>query len=117
MKDFNFMQKLILLFIFSCLLFNANAQTAAISSALMDYQKAFPKFIDASTRKLDTLKKQFEEKKLDWPAEYIYIRSFKYDSQLEVWVRNETDQPFKLFKTYKVCALAGTLGPKRMEGD
>ncbi len=22
-----------------------------------------------------------------------------------------------LFKTYKVCALAGTLGPKRMEGD
>ena len=24
---------------------------------------------------------------------------------------------YKLFKTYKVCALAGTLGPKRMEGD
>jgi murein L,D-transpeptidase YafK len=26
-------------------------------------------------------------------------------------------EPFKLFKTYKVCVLAGTLGPKRMEGD
>ena len=27
------------------------------------------------------------------------------------------NEPFKLFKTYKVCALAGTLGPKRLEGD
>ena len=47
----------------------------------------------------------------------MYIRSFKYDSQMEVWVRNNNNEPFKLFKTYKVCALAGTLGPKRMEGD
>ena len=47
----------------------------------------------------------------------MYIRSFKYDSQLEVWVKNTQKEPFKLFKTYKVCALAGTLGPKRMQGD
>lgn len=52
-----------------------------------------------------------------WPAKYIYIRSFKYDFQLEVWVKNDIKDPFQLFKTYKVCALAGTLGPKRMEGD
>ena len=111
------MQKIILLAIFSWSLVIARGQTAATASAFMDYQKAFPKFIDASSRKLDTLMKQFEQKNLEWPAKYIYIRSFKYDSQLEVWVRNETTQPFKLFKTYKVCALAGTLGPKRMEGD
>jgi murein L,D-transpeptidase YafK len=47
----------------------------------------------------------------------MYIRSFKYDSQLEVWVKNEAKESYKLFKTYKVCALAGTMGPKRMEGD
>ncbi|MBC7903010.1 MAG: hypothetical protein H7Y27_06290 [Gemmatimonadaceae bacterium] len=61
--------------------------------------------------------KQFVDKKLPWPANYIYIRSFKYDSQLEVWVKQEKNDPYKLFKTYKVCALAGTLGPKRMQGD
>ena len=44
-------------------------------------------------------------------------RSFKYDSQLEVWVKNDRKDKYKLFKTYKVCALAGTLGPKRLEGD
>src|SRR5688572_15028716 len=47
----------------------------------------------------------------------MYIRSFKYDSQHEVWVKNDPKEQYQLFKTYKVCVLAGTLGPKRMEGD
>ena len=72
---------------------------------------------DALSKNEAMLKKQFEDKKLVWPAKYVYIRSFKYDSQLEVWVKNDRKDPYKLFKTYKVCALAGTLGPKRMGGD
>jgi murein L,D-transpeptidase YafK len=87
------------------------------ANSFIDYQKTFPRPSEALERKEDTLQKQFAEKKLQWPAKYIYIRSFKYDSQLEVWVRNDIKEKFKLFKTYKVCALAGTLGPKRMEGD
>ncbi|MEP6700776.1 MAG: L,D-transpeptidase family protein, partial [Bacteroidota bacterium] len=87
------------------------------SYSFIDYQKTFPRPTEALQRKADTLQKQFEAKKLVWPAKYIYIRSFKYDSQLEVWVKNEMKDQFRLFKTYKVCALAGTLGPKRMEGD
>lgn len=86
-------------------------------TSFIDYQKTFLRPDESFRRKEDTLRKQFEEKKLKWPANYIYIRSFKYDSQLEVWVKDEIGDPFKLFKTYKVCALAGTLGPKRMEGD
>lgn len=86
-------------------------------SSFVDYQKTFPRPDESFRRKEDTLQKQFEAKKLKWPANYIYIRSFKYDSQLEVWVKNELKEPFKLFKTYKVCALAGTMGPKRLEGD
>ena len=87
------------------------------SFSFIDYQKTFPRPSEALQNKADTLQKQFEAKKLAWPAKYIYIRSFKYDSQLEVWVKNEIKDQFQLFKTYKVCALAGTLGPKRMEGD
>jgi murein L,D-transpeptidase YafK len=93
------------------------AQTAASSFSFIDFQKSNPKITDLLKRKEDTLHKQFIAKGLQWPARYIYIRSFKYDSHLEVWVKNERNQPYKLFKTYKVCALAGTLGPKRMEGD
>ena len=90
---------------------------AGNSYSFIDYQKTFPRPTEALQKKADTLQKQFEAKKLVWPANYIYIRSFKYDSQLEVWVKNEMKDQFQLFKTYRVCALAGTLGPKRMEGD
>jgi len=34
-----------------------------------------------------------------------------------VWVKSEKNEKYKLFKNYRVCALAGTLGPKRMKGD
>lgn len=83
----------------------------------IDYQKSFPRINDAMSRKEDTLIKQFQEKNIPWPARYIYLRSFKYDSQLEVWVKGEKSKAFQLFKTYRVCALSGSLGPKRMQGD
>lgn len=95
----------------------AFSQTSVSTYTLIDNQRSNPKIFDIFRRKEDTLMKQFREKNLPWPAKYLYIRSFKYDSQLEVWVKNEKSAPFKLFKTYKVCALAGTLGPKRMQGD
>jgi murein L,D-transpeptidase YafK len=85
--------------------------------SFLSVQKTLARPSDALKRKEDTLQKQFAAKGLDWPAKNIYIRSFKYDSQLEVWVRNSTKESFKLFKTYRVCALAGTLGPKRLQGD
>jgi murein L,D-transpeptidase YafK len=92
-------------------------QTSVASFAFIDYQKSFPRISDALKRKQDTLMKQFREKGLEWPAKYLYIRSFKYDSNLEVWVKSEKNEQYKLFKNYRVCALAGTLGPKRLKGD
>jgi murein L,D-transpeptidase YafK len=92
-------------------------RTGTSFATFIDYQKTFQRPDESFKKKEDTLQKQFAKKGLTWPANYIYIRSFKYDSQLEVWVKNEISDPFKLFKTYKVCVLAGTLGPKRMEGD
>ena len=80
-------------------------------------QKSLPRVSEVYRKVEDTLQKQFESKKLVWPARYVYLRSFKYDSQLEVWVKNDWKGKFRLFKTYKVCALAGSLGPKRIEGD
>jgi len=102
----------LIIFLFA---FPALAQDSYYS--FVDFQKTLPRPGDAMKRKEDTLRNQFAAKKLEWPAKYLYIRSFKYDGQLEIWVKNDRKEVFKLFKTYKVCALAGTLGPKRMEGD
>ncbi len=65
----------------------------------------------------DSLRKQFEARKLTWPPQEVYVRSFKFDRQLEVWVKGDKKETFKLFKTYRVCMQSGSLGPKRMEGD
>lgn len=82
-----------------------------------DYQKSSNKIADVFNNKADTLKKQFEAKGLVWPAKYVYIRSFKYDALLEVWVKNNYKEQYKLFNTYRVCMQSGTMGPKRLQGD
>jgi murein L,D-transpeptidase YafK len=63
------------------------------------------------------LRKEFASKGLEWPAKYVFIRSFKFDAQLEVWVKNNLKDKYKLFKTYRVCMQSGTMGPKRLQGD
>lgn len=110
-----FMRMKYLLTVFlSLTLLGAEAQ---VDYSFINYQRTLPRPGDALRRKEDTLRKQFEAKGFEWPAKYLYIRSFKYDGQLEVWAKNDRKEQFKLFKTYKVCALAGSLGPKRIEGD
>ncbi len=103
-----------LLFTLFSLLF---IKAAFAQPSFVDYQKTYPRVATAMRLKEDSLKNQFAHAGLQWPAKQLYIRSFKYDSQLEVWVRNNNNEAFKLFKTYKVCAMAGAIGPKRMEGD
>lgn len=103
------------LFLVSSLLFLASSSFS--QNSFVDLQKTFSRVAYAMKMKEDTLRKQFAAADINWPPKQIYIRSFKYDSQLEVWVRNEDNEKFKLFKTYKVCAMAGTLGPKRFQDD
>lgn len=103
-----------ILILFSTLLILSNVQA---QSALNPYAHAFDRVSDAFKNKEDLLKKEFESKGLAWPVKHIYIRSFKYNSELQVWVKEQETGSYKHFKSYRVCALAGTMGPKRMEGD
>ncbi|MGN6265424.1 MAG: L,D-transpeptidase family protein [Ginsengibacter sp.] len=75
------------------------------------------KFPGGLAAREDSLQKEFTAKGLEWPVKYMFIRSFKYDGQLEVWVKSHEKDKYKLFKTYKVCLLSGAMGPKRMQGD
>ena len=110
MKDLHF--KTLLIIIFVCTTGISFSQTS-----FNDYKKASFKTNDIFNKKEDTLKKEFEKKGLQWPAKYVYIRSFKYDAQLEVWVKSDQKDQYKLFKTYRVCMQSGTMGPKRFQGD
>jgi murein L,D-transpeptidase YafK len=105
--------KILIVFLFAMVATNlVFAQTSFIN-----LQKSTGKLFDVYSKTEDSLKKQFEEKKLQWPPNELYIRNFKYDRQLEVWVKGEDKENFRLFKTYKVCMQSGSMGPKRFEGD
>lgn len=45
----------------------------------------------------------------------IFIRIFKLQKKLEVWLQQ--NDRYLLFKTYPVCSYSGYLGPKMREGD
>ena len=109
------MKNLVTTFVYLSITISALAQGP--SASFVDFQRTLPRPSYALQKKEDTLQKQFAAKGLSWPAKYVYVRSFKFDGQLEIWVKDDRKEQFKLFKTYKVCAMAGTLGPKRMQGD
>jgi murein L,D-transpeptidase YafK len=45
----------------------------------------------------------------------VYIRIFKLESELELWVQK--GDRFERFATYPICVWSGRLGPKLREGD
>ncbi|ESQ78164.1 murein L,D-transpeptidase family protein [Asticcacaulis sp. YBE204] len=45
----------------------------------------------------------------------ILIRIFKESDELELWVKSGAT--YRLYKTFKICAWSGKLGPKQKEGD
>lgn len=90
---------------------------ASAQGTFWQVQKNSIRVSNAFINKEVKLQREFADKGLVWPAKYVYLRSFKYDMELEVWVKNEAKEKYRLFKTYKVCMQSGTLGPKRIQGD
>ena len=90
--------------------FNMQAQNSFLKK-----QMSYTRVKEAFNLKEQNLIKEFKEKNIIWPPSDIYIRSFKAELVLELWVGEGNG--FKLFKTYTVCQGSGTIGPKIKEGD
>jgi len=100
-------------------------KTAILILALcMPFQESFKqkqlKFIrvkDAYSEKENTVKNYFLNKNLNYQGFHIFIRAFKKERTLEVWVRQSGKTTYDLLKAYDFCAVSGIPGPKRREGD
>jgi murein L,D-transpeptidase YafK len=64
-----------------------------------------------------TVKKYFADKKLSIDKFQVFLRAFKKEQTLEVWIKEKSKDQFSLLHTYDFCSSSGTLGPKRKEGD
>ncbi len=64
-----------------------------------------------------TIKTLFKEKQLNYTGFQLFLRAFKKEQNLEVWIKEKGKEEFTLLHTYAFCSTSGTLGPKRKEGD
>lgn len=62
------------------------------------------------------LKRDLAEKKLEF-GDPVFIRAFKMERELELFVRNRETGKFDLFRTYHIAGTSGSPGPKTAEGD
>jgi murein L,D-transpeptidase YafK len=62
------------------------------------------------------LKQDLAEKGLEFGAP-VFIRAFKQERVLELFVQNRTTGKFDLFRSYHIAGTSGDLGPKLAEGD
>lgn len=112
MKFKNVIHILLLIFLFNTK-YSAQVKVGAFKSEQLKNKKVK----EAYDSKWEQLQKQMKALNLN-PDEFdIYLRAFKQEAIVEVWMKNKTESKYKLFKTYDICASSGSLGPKRREGD
>lgn len=70
----------------------------------------------AYSEKWEGLKADLKKKGISENFE-MYLRVFKENKIVEVWLKSKGEREYKLFKTYNICASSGELGPKRKQGD
>lgn len=71
----------------------------------------------AYTKKWPALKGLLKSNQIDPKSFEVYIRIFKQEDELEIWVKDKAHRSFLLLKTISICAKSGSPGPKRKEGD
>jgi murein L,D-transpeptidase YafK len=73
--------------------------------------------VEAWKKYNDTLSREFKKKNVAYPPKDILLRAFKSQNEMELWARNNEASEYKHIKTYRICAISGSLGPKRTKGD
>jgi len=76
---------------------------------------AFVIFFSACSQKIKKPQEFHLEKVGAKVGNPLYIRIFKEEKYLELWIKTQTE--YQLYKTYPIKKLSGILGPKQYEGD
>lgn len=80
-------------------------------------QLKFTRVKDAYSEKENTVKNYFLHKNLNYQGFHMFVRAFKREQVLEVWIKENAASRYELLTQYDFCSVSGNLGPKRKEGD
>lgn len=90
----------------------ARAETPPVDSRLPGPARAAAAAVNVAPR----LEPALAEKGLR-PGDPVFIRAFKDERLLELWMRPRDSEKYVLFRSYPVAAASGAPGPKLKEGD
>jgi murein L,D-transpeptidase YafK len=86
-------------------------------SSFKSEQLRYRRVQDAYVEKETLVKKWLSDQGIRSFRIDLYIRAFKEENQLEIWVKERGQKQFVLLKQYAFCKTSGDLGPKRRQGD
>jgi murein L,D-transpeptidase YafK len=75
-----------------------------------------PRAAAAAARVQPALRRDLASAGMEFGAP-VFLRAFKEERELELFVLQRGTATFKLFRVYPIVAASGTLGPKLAEGD
>lgn len=111
------MKKIFLIVLLACPFLIPDISAQVDGRAFLDYQLTFPRVRDAYYAHNHKIDDDLRKSGFKGPLEDMYLRSFKKEGVLEVWIKDKGVDTYALYKSYNVCASSGMLGPKRREGD
>jgi murein L,D-transpeptidase YafK len=97
----------------------ASCQEKENPAAVMSEEKVLPgkeRAAQAADNVRPTLERDLAAAGLHF-GDPVFIRAFKRERQLELYVRNRVTEKYDLFRTYKIAGMSGNSGPKLAEGD
>jgi murein L,D-transpeptidase YafK len=104
------MKTIAFVFLFATFLFPTEIST------FKEEQLKFSRVYKAFERKENFLKELLKGKKISKDYD-LFLRGFKQEAVLEVWIKNRTDKKFILLTKYPICSSSGQIGPKSKFGD
>lgn len=87
------------------------------SVSFKETQLQYVRVKNAYNEKVTVVQSYFTEKHIKPEGYTLFLRVFKKEQKIEVWVKEKESPTYTLLHTYDFCSTSGTLGPKRREGD
>lgn len=105
--------KIILMDLYFCIF----SITTYAQSGFYKEQLRFSRVRDAVATHGEELKNRLATKGLKPDNFELFIRAFKSEKEVEIWVKNKDTLQYQLLYTFSFCVLSGQLGPKRQQRD
>lgn len=106
------MRKILSILLLTFIVLNTSAQ-----SDFLTEQKRYKRVRTALNDKEQLVLKKLKENSIELGELNILIVAYKYESEVEIFVKKKTESTYKKLAIYSVCSKSGQLGPKRKQGD